>query len=99
MTLPGGPLVRPLLRRPFRRRDRPPLEPRRAVLPADDRVLQEVHVVAVGIVVRPRMRAAALLAREAGHDHAVGELEQEAELERLREVAVEDLALVLDVDA
>src|SRR6185312_16627333 len=55
--------------------------------------------VAIRIVVRARVRAAALLSREAGDDHAFGELEQEAELERLRQVAVEDLPLVLDVDA
>src|SRR5262245_66582369 len=44
------------------------------------------------------MRAAALFAREPRHDHALGELEQEPELECLREVAVEDLPLVLDDD-
>ena len=32
------------------------------------------------------------------YDHALGELEQEAELERLRQVAVEDVALVFDHD-
>ncbi len=69
------------------------------VLPGDDRVAQEVLVVAVGEVVGPRVRAAALLAREPGDDHAVGELEQEAELERLGEVVVEHLALVVDDDA
>ena len=60
--------------------------------------LRKFVVVALRIVVRARVRAAALLAREPRHDHALGELEQEAELERLREIAVEDLALVLDVD-
>ena len=45
------------------------------------------------------MRAAALLAREARDEHAGGELEQEPELERLRQVVVEDLALVVDDDA
>src|SRR2546421_646564 len=44
------------------------------------------------------MRATALLAREAGDDHALGELEQKPELERLGEIAVEDRPLVLDVD-
>ena len=38
---------------------------------------------------RPCVRAAALLARDPAHDHALRELQQEAELERLRQVAVE----------
>ena len=42
------------------------------------------------------MRAAALLPREAGLDHARGELEEEAELERLRHVVVEERPLVVD---
>ena len=62
-------------------------------------MLEEVLVVAVGEVVRARVRAAALLAGEPADDHARGELEHEAELERLGQVAVEDLALVLDDDA
>src|SRR5580765_6989452 len=45
------------------------------------------------------MSAATLLPRESGDDHALRELEEVAELESLRQVAVEDLALVLDVDA
>src|SRR6266545_5910391 len=57
-----------------------------------------VVIVAVRVVVRPRVGTAALLAGEPGDDHAVGELEQEAELERLRQVAVEHVALVLDDD-
>src|SRR3954470_16619594 len=66
--------------------------------PPRDRVLHEVRVVAGRIVVRARVRAAALLAPDAGLDHAKGGVEHVAELDRLREVAVEDLALVLDVD-
>src|SRR5205807_9135767 len=64
--------------------------------PAHDRVLQVLLVVAVREVVWTGMGAAALLAREARDDHAVRQLEEEAELERLREVVVEDLALVVD---
>src|SRR5204862_7595240 len=67
--------------------------------PPDERVPQIMLVVAVGIVVRPRVRTAALLALDAAGNHAGGELEQEAELEGLREVVVEDVALVLDDDA
>ena len=55
--------------------------------------LRKLLVVAVGEVVRAGVRAAALLAREPGDDHAVGELEQESELERLGEVVVEDSPL------
>ena len=43
--------------------------------------------------------AAALLALDSADDHAGSEIEQEAELERLREVVVEHLPLVLDDDA
>ena len=66
--------------------------------PARDRVLDEVLVVSVGIVVRARVGAAALLAGDSGLEHACGDVEQVAELDRLRQVAVEDLALVLDDD-
>src|SRR5437763_13793300 len=66
---------------------------------ADDRVLDEALVVAHRIVVRAGVRAATLLPLDARDDHALGEVEQEAELDRLREVAVEDLALVLDEHA
>ena len=59
-------------------------------------MLHVVRVVAVGEVVRPRVGAAALLSGQARDDHAVGELEQEAEFERLRQVGVEDVALVVD---
>src|SRR5437660_557951 len=45
------------------------------------------------------MGAPALLAGKSAHDHALGELEQEAELERLRQIIVEDIALVVDNDA
>ena len=55
-----------------------------------------VLVVTLGIVVRPRVRAAALLPREAGDDHAVRKLEQEPELERLGQVVIEHVALVFD---
>ena len=48
------------------------------------RVPQEVLVVALGGVVRPRVSAPALLAGEPGDEHALRELEREAELERLR---------------
>ena len=48
---------------------------------------------------RPRVRTATLSSRKTGDDHALGELEHETELQGLREVAVEDLPLVLDVDA
>src|SRR5438128_9272295 len=44
------------------------------------------------------MGAAALLALDSTDHHAGPEVEQEAELERLREVVVEHLALVLDDD-
>src|SRR5437868_2988717 len=96
-TFIGGPLlVLPLLRLPFRHPHRFPLQLWRAVHEADDRVLEVVLVVAHRIVVGPRVGAAALLALDARDDHALGEVEEEAELDRLREVAVEDLALVLD---
>src|SRR5207248_5599601 len=83
---------------PLRHRHRLPVELRSPVLPHDDRVPEEVLVVALGEVARARVGAAALLASDPADDHALGQLEQEAELERLREVVVEDLALVLDDD-
>jgi hypothetical protein len=55
-----------------------------------------VLVVAVREVVRARVCPTALLPREPGDDHAVGELEQEAELQRLRQVVVEERSLVVD---
>ena len=61
-------------------------------------MLEEVLVVSIREVVRPRVRAAALLAGESRNDHAVRQLKQELELERLRQVVVEDLALVVDDD-
>src|SRR6476659_10280081 len=87
-----------LLRLPLRHGDRLPVELRRIVFPRHDGMSQEVLVVAVREVVWPRVRAAALLAREPGDDHALRELEEVAELERLREVGVEDVTLVLDHD-
>src|SRR6478736_2677838 len=57
-----------------------------------------VLVVAAREVVGACVGAAALLARYPGLDHAVGELEQEPELERLGEVTVEDVPLVFDDD-
>src|SRR6476619_6290197 len=67
--------------------------------PSHDRVPHVVLIVAAGEIVRARVGAAALLPREPGLDHAVRELQQEAELERLGQIAVEDVALVLDDDA
>src|SRR6266511_783221 len=93
-----GALVRPFLRLPFRHGDRLPVELRATVYPSDERVTHVVLVVAVWIVVRTRVGAAAFLARQPRDDHAVGELEQEPELKSLRQVVVEDLALVLDDD-
>src|SRR5512145_2151309 len=69
-----------LLGLPLGDRDRLPVELRSTILPRDERVPQVVLVVALREVVRPGMRAAALLAREPGHDHALRELEHEAEL-------------------
>src|SRR3712207_7203291 len=48
-------------------------------------------VVALGVFVRSRMCAAAFLPREAANDHALREFEEEPELERLCQVAVEDV--------
>src|SRR5262249_24679274 len=91
--------VLPQLRLPLRHRDRLPAEPGRAVgVERDERVPEVVLVVAVGIVVRPGVSASALLARDTADGHAVRELEQEAELDRLRQVAVEHVALVVDHD-
>src|SRR5215212_5134878 len=42
------------------------------------------------------MGAPALLARDPGLEHARGDVEEIAELDRLREIGVEDVALVLD---
>src|SRR5712691_769402 len=88
--------VLPFLRLPFRHDDRSPLQCRATVDPAHDRVLHVVLVVPVRVVVRSGVRAPALLAGEAGDDRGVGELDQEPELERLRQVGVEDVALVVD---
>src|SRR6516225_9188035 len=88
--------VLPLLWLPFRDGHRSPVQLGTAVDRPDDRVLHEVLVVPVRVVVRPSVCPAALLACEPGNDHAVGELEQEAQLERLRQVGVEDSALVVD---
>src|SRR6186997_2465706 len=60
---------------------------------------QEVLVVAVREVVRPGVGATALLPGQPGLDHAGRELQKEAELERLREIVVENVALVVDDDA
>src|SRR5690242_2260031 len=90
--------VFPLLRLPLRE---PHLGCRQldaAVLPASDRMVEEVLVVAARVVVRPGVGAAALLADDTGADHAERGVEHVPELDRLREVAVEDLALVLHVD-
>src|SRR5262249_60363312 len=65
---------------------------------ASERVAEEVLVVAFREIVRARVRASALLAGEAGDDHAVGELEQEAELQSLGEIGVEHLSPVVDDD-
>src|SRR6185295_19558661 len=83
---------------PLRDRDGLPVEFWTAILPSDERVPHVVLVVTVGIVVRACVSSTALLARETRDHHGRGQLEQEAELERLREVAVEDVALVLDED-
>src|SRR5436189_5079318 len=89
-------LVGPFLRLPLGHGHGLPVDSRAAVDPPDERVLQIMLVVAVGIVVRSRVRAPALLALDAARNHAGGEVEQEPELERLREIVVEDVALVLD---
>src|SRR5580765_5851106 len=88
--------VLPLLGLPFRRPHRLPVQHGPVSDPPHDRVPHVVLVVAAGEIVRARVCAAALLPREPGLDHAVRELEQEAELERLGQIAVEDVALVLD---
>src|SRR4029453_4850511 len=90
--------VLPLLRLPLCHRHRLPVEHRMISDPADDRVFHEVLVVPLRVVVRTRVGAPALLALEARDDHARREVEQVSELERLRQVVVEDLALVLDED-
>ena len=59
-------------------------------------MLEEVLVVALGEVARAGVGAAALPPLHPGGDHTDGQIEQVAELERLGEVAVEDLAAVVD---
>src|SRR6266404_6322427 len=83
--------VRPLLWCPFRHGHGLPVEVGTSVDPPHEGVLEKVVVVAFGVVMRPRVGAATLLARESRDDHALGKLEQEAELERLRQIAVEYL--------
>src|SRR5688572_10704888 len=91
--------VLPFLGLPFGHAHGLPRDLRPAVCPRSERVLEEVLVVALGIIVRARVRTATLFAREPRLDHARGQLEQEPELERLREVVVEDPPFVLDDDA
>ena len=59
--------------------------------------MEEILVVARRVVVRTGVRATALLARDAGHDHAERGVEHVPELDRLREIAVEDVALTAPV--
>src|SRR3954451_3527158 len=91
--------VRPLLREVLREPDVLVREHRPVGRPAGARMLHEVLVVARREVLRARVGAPALLARLARLEHARGEVEAVAELDRLREVGVEELALVLDDDA
>src|SRR3990172_2167283 len=95
----GRPLVLPLLWLPLRHAHRLGAQLRAAVLPGRDRVPHEVLVVAARVVIRARVGAAALLAGDPALEHAGRDVEQVAELERLREVGVEDRTLVLDDDA
>src|SRR5262245_53455480 len=95
----AGASVRALRGLPVRDPDGCPVELRPAVDPADLRVPEEVLVVAVGVVVGARVGAAALLPLDPAEQHARGELEAAFELERLGQLAVEDVALVLDDDA
>src|SRR5262249_13998978 len=88
--------VRPLFWLPLGDRHRFPAQLGHTVDELDDRVPQVVLVVALGEIVWPRMGAATLLPRHAGDDHALGEIEQEAELERLGQAVVEDVTLVVD---
>src|SRR5207247_10802273 len=90
--------VLPFLGLPLRHRHRLPVQYRMISDPADDRVLHEVLVVALRIIVRTRVGAPALLALEARADHGGRAPPHVAELARLRQVVVEDLALVLDDD-
>src|SRR4029077_9526729 len=60
--------------------------------------LHEVLVVADGVIVGTRVSTTALLARDTGLQHARREVDHVAELDRLCQVAVEDLAFVLDDD-
>ena len=55
-------LVRPFLWLPLGHGHRLPVEHGAVGDPADDRVLHVVRIIAVGVVVRPRVRASALLA-------------------------------------
>jgi hypothetical protein len=57
-------------------------------------VPHEVHVVA-GCVVLAEVAAAGLVAGQRGGDQHLGQVEQEAQLDRLEQVGVEPLALVL----
>src|SRR5262249_31353060 len=90
--------IGPFLGPPFGHRHRSPVEHEALVGDAYERVPEKILVVAFREIVRPRMRAPALLAGEARDDHGVGELEQEAELESLGEVGVEHLPSVVDDD-
>src|SRR4051794_26412145 len=90
--------VLPLLGLPLRHAHRRRGQFDTAVLPARDRVHHEVLVVARRMVVRAGVGASAFLAPDAALDHAERRVEHVAELDRLRQVAVEDVALVFDVD-
>src|SRR5512146_1082647 len=87
--------VLPLFRLPFRHPDILVRQHGRVVHPAGDRVLQEMLVVPRGKIMRTGVRTAALLAREPRLHHAPRGVEHVAEFDRLRQVAVEDVALVL----
>src|SRR4051812_275074 len=84
-----GASVLALLRLPLRHGHRLPVQRHAAVAGAYERVLEERRVVALRVVIRPSVCAAALLACKTRDHHALGQLEQKAELERLREIAVE----------
>src|SRR5581483_232833 len=90
--------VLPLLGLPLRHAHRRRRQIDAVVAPAGDRVHHELLVVALRIVVRARVRAARLLAPDPRLDHAERRVEHVSELDRLRQVAVEDLPLVFDVD-
>src|SRR3569833_522949 len=93
-----GASVLALLGLPLRDTHRRSRELDAAVLPARDRVHHEVLVVTGRVVRRARVRAEALLAPDAAFDYAKLSFEDVAELVRLLQVVVEDVALVLDVD-